>query len=190
MAVQNNGQPVGPVVFTDDKVGKRIFVGPNTPANPVDGDVWFDSDVFNNAGKNFISGVGLTGSSTTLSISFTEYKDVFVVFRGLQTSADANVSITLNGNTTDYVPGPSALFTLPNVKSATATNHFSIDITDVQTTTLHRWAIIRGVYTNASNAVTLLNTASVFTNTAALSTMTITASTGTLSGTALIYGVN
>ena len=94
MAVQNNGQPVGPIVFTDDKPGKRIFVGPNTPSNPTDGDIWFDSDVFNNAGKNFITGVLLTGASNNLSVSFTEYKDVYIVFRGLQVSVNAAFEFT------------------------------------------------------------------------------------------------
>lgn len=190
MAVQNNGQPVGPIVFTDDKPGKRVFVGPNAPANPIDGDVWFDSDIFNNAGKNLISGQGLTGSSTALSVTATEYKDYFFVFRGLAVSADATVTITLNGATTGYVPGTSALFSIANVKSGVTTNHLSIVLPDIQTVDYLRWARIEGAYTNASNSVVILDEVSAFTNTAALNTFTVTASTGTLSGTVLVYGVN
>ena len=190
MAVHNNGQPVGPIVFTDDKPGKRIFIGPNTPSNPTDGDVWFDSDIFNNAGKNFISGQTLTGSSVSLSVTATEYKDYFFVFRGLGVSADATVTITLNGANTGYVPGTSSLFSIANVKSGTTSNHFSIELPDVQNTGLLRWATIEGAYTNASNSVVILDSVSAFTNTAALSTFNITASTGSLSGTVLVYGVN
>lgn len=190
MAVQNNGQPVGPIVFTDDKPGKRVFVGPNAPINPIDGDLWFDSDVFNNAGKNFITGVLLTGSSSNLSVSFTEYKDVYIVFRGLQVSADATVNITLNGASTGYVPGTSSLFSIANLKSGISTNHLSLEIPDVQTTSFFRWATLEGVYTNASNAVTVVNSKAASTEIAALTTITIAASTGTLSGTALVYGVN
>ena len=190
MAVQNNGQPVGPIVFTDDKPGKRIFVGPNTPSNPTDGDIWFDSDVFNNAGKNFITGVLLTGASNNLSVSFTEYKDVYIVFRGLQVSVNATVNITLNEQVTGYVPGPATLFSIENLKSGITTNHFSLEIPDVQTTSFFRWATLEGVYTNASNAVTLVNSKAAFTQTSALTTITIDVSTGVLSGTALVYGVN
>ncbi len=190
MAVQNNGQPVGPIVFTDDKPGKRIFVGPNTPSNPTDGDIWFDSDVFNNAGKNFISGVALTGSSVNLSVSFTEYKDIYVLFKNVAVSADATINITLNGNTTGYVPNASSLFSIANVRSAVTTNHWEITIPGVLSADTFKWAALKGVYTNVSNTVVVLNTVSAFSNTNTITTMAISASTGTLSGTALIYGVN
>ena len=104
MAVQNNGQPVGPLQFTDDRRGKRVFVGPNTPASPIDGDVWIDSDVLNNAGKNLISSVSLTGASVDLSI-LTLYKDLYVVFRGVRPSVNATVNITLNDDVTNYSTG-------------------------------------------------------------------------------------
>lgn len=190
MAVQNNGQPVGPIVFTDDKPGKRLFMGPNTPANPVDGDVWFDSDVLNNAGKNLISNVSLaTFSSRDLSI-VTEYKDVYVVFRGVQTSANSTVSITLNDDVTNYVSG-SALFSIANVKPAVTTNHWTLDIVDTQDTASFAWGYLKGVYTNNSNAVTILDTTNAYTQTTALTKMTISVSTGTFTGgTALVYGVN
>jgi hypothetical protein len=190
MAVQNNGQPIGPIVFTDDRPGKRLFMGPNTPATPVDGDIWFDSDVFNNAGKNLISTVSLnTFASRDLSI-VTEYKDVYVVFRGVQTSANATVNITLNDNTSNYATG-TALFSITNVKSAVTTNHWSVDIVDTQDTASFAWGYLKGVYTNASNAVTIIDSTNAFTQSTALTKMTISVSTGTFTGgTALVYGVN
>lgn len=189
MAIQQNGQPANPIVFLDNKPGSRVFIGETTPASAVEGDIWFDADVFNNAGKNFISGVGLVGSSTNLSISFTAYKDIFIVFRNVQSTVDATITVTINSNTTNYAPGPSSLFSIANVKTGVTTNHWSLEIPDIAATAF-KWAYLQGVYTNASNVATILNSAAAFTSTDALSTMTIAASAGTLSGTALIYGVN
>lgn len=189
MAVQNNGQPVGPLQFTDDRKGKRIFVGPNTPASPIDGDVWIDSDALNNAGKNLISTVTLTGSSADLSI-LNLYKDLYVVFRGVQPSANATVNITVNDDTTNYSSG-SALFSIPNVKSGVTTNHWTVDIVDTQDTASFAWGYLKGVYTNNSSVVTLLDDTKAYTQTSALTKMTISLSTGTFSGgTVLVYGVN
>ncbi len=190
MAVQNNGQPVGPIVFTDDKPGKRLFMGPNTPANPVDGDIWFDSDVLNNAGKNLISTVSLaTFASKDLSI-VTEYKDLYVVFRGVQTSANAAVNLTLNDDITNYASG-TTLFSIANVKSGVTTNHWTVDIVDTQDTASFAWGYLKGVFTNASNAVTIIDNTNAYTQTTALTKMTISVSTGTFTGgTALVYGVN
>jgi len=189
MAVQSNGQPVGPISFTDELPGKRIFIGQNSPTNPTSGDLWLDSDIFNNAGKNFISGVGLVGSSTNLSISSPLYKDVFVVFRNVRSSSDADITITLNGSVTGYTPGPTALFTISNVKTGVTTNHWSIEIPDVEAEAF-KWARIEGSFTNGSNSVTILNSVASYNFSNTLTTMTVSASAGTLSGTALIYGVN
>ena len=190
MAIQNNGQPQGPVLFTDDKPGRRIYVGPNTPAGVVEGDVWIDSDPFNNAGKNFISGVNLLGSSASVSISFTAYKDVYLVFRGLGTSANGTITMTINNNTTDNVPTAAHLFSLPNVKAGVTTNHFELEIPDIITTDLFRWATLKGIYTDSSDAVSIIDTTAGIKNPAALTTLNISTSSGTLSGTALVYGVN
>jgi len=190
MAIQNNGQPQTGIIFTDDKPGRRVFIGPNTPTGIVEVDIWLDADAFNNAGKNFISGVALTGSSANVSISFTAYKDVYILFRNLAVSSNGNITFTLNGNTTDYAPTASSLFSLSNVKTGITTNHLEIEIPDVVTTDLFRWASLTGVYTNTSDVATVVDTTSAFKNTAALTTLTLTASSGTLSGTALVYGVN
>jgi hypothetical protein len=189
MAVQNNGQPVGPILFTDDYPGKRVFFGANQPTNPTDGDIWVDSDVQNNAGKNLVSTVTLTGSSVDLSI-ISLYKDIYVVFRGVRPSVNATVNITLNDNTTNYASG-TALFSIANVKPAVTTNHWTVDIVDTQDTTSFSWGYLKGVYTNNSDAVTILDSTNAFTQAGALTKLTISLSTGTFSGgTALVYGVN
>lgn len=189
MAVQNNGQPLGPISFTDEYAGKRVFIGANQPTTPTDGDIWIDSDVQNNAGKNLVSQVTLSGSTTDISIS-SAYKDVYVVFRGVRPSANATVNITLNDNVVNYASG-TALFSITNVKSGITTNHFSVEIVDTQDTTSFAWGQLRGVYTNTSDVVTMLNANNALTQVAALTKMTISLSTGTFSGgTALVYGVN
>lgn len=189
MAVQNNGQPVGPILFTDDYPGKRVFFGANQPTNPTDGDIWVDSDVQNNAGKNLVSTVTLTGSTVDLSI-ISLYKDIYVVFRGVKPSANATVNITLNDDVTNYASG-TALFSIANVKSGVDTNHWTVDIVDTQDTTSFSWGYLKGVYTNNSSVVTILDNTNALTVPGALTKMTISLSTGTFSGgTALVYGVN
>lgn len=190
MAVQNNGQHISPVVFTDDKPGKRVFIGPNTPTSPIEGDIWIDSDVLNNAGKNLISTVSLSGAASRDLSIVSEYKDVYVVFRGVRGSQDANITITLNDNTSSYVTG-STLFSISNAKSGVLTNHWTVEIVDTQDTSSFAWGYLKGVYTNASNTNILLDSTNAFTQTGALTKMTIAVSTGTFSGgTALVYGVN
>lgn len=190
MAVQNNGQPLGPITFTDDYAGKRVFIGANQPATPTDGDIWIDSDILNNAGKNLISEVSLSGSASKDLSIISLYKDVYVVFRGVQTSANATVTITLNDDVTNYATGTS-LFSIANVKSGVTTNHFTVDIVDTQDNTTFAWGYLKGVYTNNSNVVTIVDATNAFTQTSALTKMTIAVSTGTFAGgTALVYGVN
>ena len=86
MAVQINGQELGPIKFTDNKAGKTIHVGPDTPVNPVDGDVWIDSDALNNAGKNLIQSIPLTSGSTKSFTVSSDYKDVEIIIRNLELS--------------------------------------------------------------------------------------------------------
>lgn len=194
MAVQSNGQPVGPISFTDDFAGKRVFIGENTPSNPTNGDIWVDSDIFNNAGKNLIASVPLAGVSfRDLSVS-PIYKDVYVVFRGMNPSATADVVITLNGQTTGYLESgvaTNSLITVPNMKAGNSTSHFALEIVDTQDSASFSWAYFKGVYTNASDEPILLSKTSAFLQAAALSTIRVELSTGTFSGgTILVYGVN
>ena len=194
MAVQSNGQPVGPISFTDDFAGKRVFIGENTPSNPTNGDIWVDSDIFNNAGKNLIASVPLTGVSfRDLSVS-PIYKDVFVVFRGINPSVTADLIITLNGQTTGYFEANQAtnqLIEVTSLKAGNTTSHFSLEIIDTQDTTSFSWAYFKGIYTTAADAPTFVTKNSSFLNIAAISTIRVALSTGAFSGgTALVYGVN
>lgn len=189
MAVQNNGQPLGPISFTDEYAGKRVFIGANQPTNPTDGDIWIDSDTQNNAGKNLISSTSLTGSTVNISVT-SAYKDLYIVFRGVRPSATANLTMTLNSNSTNYQTGTS-LFSIANLSSSATTNHWALEIVDVTDSTSFAWATLQGVYTNSSSAVTMISSSNAFTLAAAITTLTLSLSTGTFSGgTALVYGVN
>jgi len=66
-----------------------------------------------------------------------------------------------------------------------------LDLLDTQDTSSFEFGSLQGVYTNSSNAVTVINSVGVYTQAAALNKITISLSTGTFSGgTALVYGVN
>jgi hypothetical protein len=189
MAVRINGLEDGPIKFTDNKAGRSIFVGPNAPTNPTDGDVWIDSDLLNNAGKNLISTTPIVGAYVDLSVS-SDYKDLYVVFRGVQTSTNATVTLLLNDSTTSYVTG-SSLFEITSYKTSVSTNHFAVEIPDTQDTNSFAWGTLKGIYTNASNTNVILNAINGFTSAAAITKLTIKTSTGSFSGgTALVYGVN
>jgi len=194
MAVQNNGQPVGPIQFTDQLPGKRVFIGEATPANPTNGDIWVDSDIFNNAGKNLIASLPLTGVSfRDISVS-PIYKDVYVVFRGLNPSQTADLVITLNGQTTGYLESgvpTTSLITVSNLKAGNTTSHFALEIVDTQDATSFSWAYFKGIYTNSSDEAILLSKTSAFLQVGALTTIRAELSAGTFSGgTILVYGVN
>ena len=190
MAVSNNGQQVGPIQFTDDKAGKRIFVGPNTPTSPTDGDVWLDSDIYNNAGQNLISTSSLAGLASKDVSVLSAYKDIRLVFRGLNPSTDATVNITVNDDVTNYASGTS-MYSIASVKSGITTNHMVLDIPDTQDPDSFTWGYLKGVYTNSSNALTIVDSTGVYTQTTALNKVTVSLSTGTFtSGSVLVYGVN
>jgi hypothetical protein len=113
-----------------------------------------------------------------------------IVFRGLQPSATADVKITVNDDNVNYATG-TALYTVPNFKSGVTTNHIVLDILDTQDLASFSWGYLKGVYTNSSNAVTVVDSTGVYTQATALNKITISLSTGTFSGgTALVYGVN
>jgi hypothetical protein len=189
MAVSNNGQPQGPIQFTDTRAGTRVFIGANTPTNPTDGDVWMDSDILNNAGQNLISTTTLTGSSQDISV-LSIYRDLRLVIRGVNPSANANLIIKVNDDSTNYTSGTS-LFSLASVKTAVSTNHLVLDILDTQDTTSFAWGHLRGIYTHSSSGNTTVDTISAYTQTNALTKVTLSLSTGTfLGGTVLVYGVN
>ena len=189
MASASNGQPVSAINFTDNLPGNRIFIGATAPSYPTNGDVWLDSDIYNNAGQNLISTVALSGASKDISV-LSLYKNMRVVFRGVQPSANADVKITVNDDVTNYLGGTS-LYSIAGVKSGVTTNHMVLDILDTQDSSSFSWGYLKGFYTNASNVVTVVDSTGVYTQTSALNKITISLSTGTFSGgTALVYGVN
>jgi len=191
MAIQQNGQPANPLVFVDNKPGTRIFVGETAPVGMVEGDIWLDSDVFNNAGKNLISVNSLTtGSTFNIPVVTDSYKDLYIVFRGVNVSANASLYINVNNNNTNYTNG-SNLFTISNIKSATTTNHWTVEIPDFKANAVFSFACLKGVYTNSSNSTAILYSHNGFTLVDNISSVQLSLSTGTFtSGSVLLYGVN
>lgn len=191
MAIQQNGQPASQLVFVDNKPGTRIFVGETAPVGMVEGDIWLDSDALNNAGKNLISVNSLTtGSTFNIPVVTDAYKDLYIVFRGLNVSATASLFINVNNNNTNYTVG-SNLFTISNLKSATTTNHWTVEIPDFKATNVFSFACLKGVYTNSSNSTVILYSHNSFTSVDTISSIQLSLSTGTFtSGSVLLYGVN
>jgi len=197
MAIQLNGQEVGPIKFTDDKPGKTIHVGPGTPTNPVDGDVWIDSDALNNAGKNLIQSVPLTSGSTKSFTVSSDYKDVEIIIRNLELSANASMTVRLNGDiASNYVDSAgtasSSLFLLDSIKGNVTTGIARITIPDAVSNTTSKVAHIQALYTSsANNLPKLFLSWTGYVPITALTSVNIALSTGTfVSGTALVYGVN
>lgn len=191
MAIQNNGQPQTGLVFLDNKPGSRVFIGQSTPTGLVDGDIWIDSDTQNNAGKNLLSVNTITsGSTLNLPVITTEYKDLFILFRGITVSANATLFINVNSNNSNYATG-SELFAISNIKASTTTNHWGVELTDFVTDSVFSYGYIRGVYTNAANANVVLDATNAFTSTTRISSINLNLSTGSFTaGSILIYGVN
>ena len=195
MAIQINGQQVGPVKFTDDKTGRTLHIGTTQPANILDGDVWIDSDTLNNAGKNLISTTTLTsGASKTITVS-PNYKDVYVVIRGLNITLGGQLNITVN-SATNYidVAGLTSLvmFGIPFVKPGIGTNFLTLTIPDAQNTVTSKMAHVEGFYTlSTSSATVLYNNYAIAASPDAISSLTFSLTTGAFaSGSILMYGVN
>ena len=110
MAVKLNGVDVGAIQFTDNRPGKTIHIGPFLPTSATDGDVWIDSDTQNNAGKNLLQTLNLAtivGRTVNLSIN-ADYKDAYIVVRGLVLSANANLKVTCNNDNVSYTDASTA----------------------------------------------------------------------------------
>lgn len=197
MAIQLNGQEIGPIKFTDDKPGKTIHVGPLAPSNPIDGDVWIDSDQLNNAGKNLLQTIDLStgGSSKTLTIS-TDYKDICVVVRELNISSNATLFFRLNNDVTHYIDGANQtateLFNITAIKSGVSTNNLQFMIYDIKDTNSYTWGKVEGVYTSSStNTPIFTNAYGCYTQPNAITSASISIGVSTfISGTILVYGVN
>jgi hypothetical protein len=197
MAIRLNGQEVGSIKFTDDRPGKTIHIGPFLPSSAADGDVWFDSDTQNNAGKNLLQTLNLAtivGRSVNLSIN-ADYKDAIIVVRGLVLSADANLSLTCNNDVVSYVDGTGApatqILRISSIKSGITTNKFTFKFEDIQDTAGFQLGIAEGVYRNSNNNVTPFLLAGAWLQVQPLSSIQLTISAGGFTaGTVLVYGVN
>lgn len=201
MAVQINGQELGPIKFTDNRAGKTIHVGPDTPSNPVDGDVWIDSDALNNAGKNLIQTTDLsTGGTTKTCIVSPDYKDVEIIIRGLNISADASLFVRINGDiTANYLDAlntsgtlSNALFTVDSVNSGSTNGFVKINVFDTTNTTTYKISTIEGSYVSSTtNLPKIISNSSSYLLTSLVTSVTLTLTAGTFAGgTVLVYGVN
>ena len=199
MAVQINGQEVGPIKFTDSLAGKTVHIGQASPVNPVDGDIWIDADALNNAGKNLIQTIDLTSGSTKSCTVSSDYKDVEIIIRGLNISTNASLFVRINGDlTSSYIDSAglpqTSMFILDSVKSGVTTAHVKLNVVDVNSTTTSKTADIRAVYTSSStNIPRLFLSWGAYTpaTISPITSVTLTLSTGTfVGGTVLVYGVN
>ena len=201
MAVQINGQELGPIKFTDSRAGRTIHVGPDNPINPVDGDVWIDSDALNNAGKNLIQTTDLsTGGSTKTCIVSPDYKEVEIVIRGLNISADASLFVRINGDiTANYLDAlntsgtlSNALFTVDSVNSGSTNGFVKINVFDTTNTTTYKISTIEGSYVSSTtNLPKIISNSSSYLLTSLVTSVTLTLTAGTFDGgTVLVYGVN
>jgi len=189
VAITNNGQPQGPIQFTDAASGARVFIGGTTPTTPAPGDIWIDSDVQNNAGKNTISETTLSTASVSLTVP-NSYKDVCLVLKNVQLSTNGDILVRLNADSTgaNYLGG-SALHTISSVKAG-GNNLIVITIQESQALT-PKFSRIEGVYVNSSNALASVTAAGGYSQTTSLTTINLATSTGTFAGgTATVYGVN
>jgi hypothetical protein len=197
MAVKLNGVDVGAIQFTDNRPGKTIHIGPFLPTNATDGDVWIDSDTQNNAGKNLLQTLNLAtivGRTVNLSIN-GEYKDAYIIVRGLVLSADANLKITCNNDAVSYVSTDGSpatqILQISNIKSGITTNKFIFKFEDIQDNQGYQLGTVEGIYRNVSNNVLPIFFAGAWLQVQPLSSVQLTISAGGFTaGTVLVYGVN
>lgn len=197
MAIQVNGQDIGPIKFTDDRGGKTIHVGPFLPNSAADGDIWIDADAQNNAGKNLVQSINLgsvVGQTVNVSVD-ADYKDYNLVFRNFTLSQNANVTFTVNNDVVSYIDNtgtPStALITVPNVKAGITTNKFALNIADIQDSTSYSLAVLEGVYRNVANNIIPVLTPGIWLQVQPITSVRISISAGGFAGgTLLVYGVN
>jgi hypothetical protein len=197
MAIRLNGQEVGAIQFTDNRPGKTIHIGPFLPATATDGDVWFDSDTQNNAGKNLLQTLNLAtivGRSVSLSVN-ADYKDLYIVIRGLVLSADADLLVRCNNDVSSYIDGSGTQATeivkIAGVKSGITTNKYSFTFEDTQDNQGFTTCLAQGVYRTIINNVTPILRAGVWLQVQPISSIQLTITAGGFTaGTVLVYGVN
>lgn len=197
MSIRLNGQEVGAIKFTDDRPGKTIHIGPFLPASAADGDVWFDSDTQNNAGKNLLQTLNLAtivGRTVSLSVN-ADYKDLYIVIRGLVLSADGDLLVRCNNDVVSYIDGSGVAATeiirLAAIKSGITTNKFSFTFEDTQDNQGFTTCLAQGVYRTVTNTITPVLRAGVWLQVQPISSIQLTITTGGFTaGTVLVYGVN
>lgn len=201
MAVQINGQEVGPIKFTDNLAGRTVHIGQTSPTNPVEGDIWIDADPLNNAGKNLIQTIDLaTGGSTKTCTVSSDYKDTEIIIRGLNITVDASLLVRVNGDlTTSYLDGLSvqgtlsnALFTIDAINSGATNGFVKINVFDTANTTTYKLAKVEGSYVSSvTNLPRFTINSSSYLPTNSVTSITLTLTSGTFAGgTVLVYGVN
>lgn len=197
MAIQLNGQEVGPVKFTDDKPGKTLHVGLVNPTNPVDGDLWIDSDALNNAGKNLIQTIDANTGTDLITFAVSpDYKDLHVVLRGLSNTLGGTVLIRTNGATTGYLNAggvaTNAFFTVPFLKASVSVNQLQFTIYDAQHSASSMWGRLEGYYADSvSNLTSYVEIMGGQAPGVAVSSINISTIAGNFNGgTILVYGVN
>lgn len=201
MAVQINGQELGPIKFTDNVAGRTIHVGESSPVNPVDGDIWIDADALNNAGKNLIQTIDLsTGGSTKSCTVSSDYKDVEILIRGLNTSVNSSLLVRINGDLTNsYLDAlnaggtlSTALFSVDSIKAGSTNGFIKINVFDTTNTTTYKLSRIEGSFISSlTSTPRFISNSSAYLLTTLVSSVTLTLSAGTfVEGTVLVYGVN
>jgi hypothetical protein len=197
MAVKLNGVDVGAIQFTDNRPGKTIHIGPFLPTSATDGDVWIDSDTQNNAGKNLLQTLNLAtivGRTVNLSVN-ADYKDLYIVIRGLVLSADADLLVRCNNDVVSYIDGggnqATEIVKISGIKSGITTNKYSFTFEDTQDNQGYTTCLAQGVYRTALNAVTPILRAGVWLQVQPISSVQLTITAGGFTaGTVLVYGVN
>jgi hypothetical protein len=197
MAVKLNGVDVGAIQFTDNRPGKTIHIGPFLPSSATDGDVWIDSDTQNNAGKNLLQTLNLAtivGRSVNLSVN-ADYKDLYILIRGLVLSANATLRVTCNNDNVSYIDAAGLVATeimeIPLIKSGISTNKFSFTFEDTQDTQGYSTCVANGVYRLVNNNVTPVLKAGVWLQIQPISSVQLIIDAGGFTaGTVLVFGVN
>ncbi len=197
MGIRINGQEYGPIRFTDDRPGKTIHIGPYLPASAADGDVWFDSDTQNNAGKNLLQTLNLAtivGRTVSLSVN-ADYKDLYIVIRGLNLSADADLRVTCNNDNVSYIDSTGAQATeiirIAGIKNGITTNKFSFTFEDTQDNQGYATCLAQGVYRAVNNNLFPILRAGVWVQVQPITSVQLIISAGGFAaGTVLVYGVN
>lgn len=198
MAVQINGQDLGPIKFTDDRSGKIMHIGVTAPINPVDGDVWMDGDPFNNAGKNLIQVINLSTGGTTKSCTVSaDYKDLEIIIKGLNVSLNSSLFVRLNGDATaSYSTAnntiTNSLFEIDVIKPSINNAFVKINVIDPSNPTTYKIAFLTASYvSNTTNLPKLTSVVSSYLPTTPITSVTLTLSAGAfVDGTVLVYGVN